>query len=268
MNGDEIGTPMALDFARNLMTQTETQLLADDQSARQGILLVDDDTMFCRLINEYLTRYGYAVTLAHDGQSALKMMAESTWDAVILDVMLPQMDGFEILRKIRETSNVPVLMLTALSDETDRIVGLEIGADDYIPKSYSPRELLARLKAVLRRTSRTASAGNDDKEEIVVGSLKISQATHTARLNETALVLTPVEYHLLVVLAQAAGRIKTREQLLNEIRDRNYDVFDRSIDVHVSALRRKLGDDPKNPRFIRTVRSVGYMLMPPAESAR
>jgi DNA-binding response OmpR family regulator len=259
---------MALEFARNLMTEPEAQLLAEDQSARLTILLVDDDVKFCRLINEYLSRYGYAVTLAHEGKSALAMMTERKWDAVILDVMLPQMDGFEILRRIRETSNVPVLMLTALGDETDRIVGLEIGADDYIPKSYSPRELLARLKAVLRRTSRTPSAEIDENEEIVVGSLKIVQATHTATLNGATLVLTPVEYHLLAVLALAAGRIKTREQLLNEIRDRNYDVFDRSIDVHISALRRKLGDDPKNPRYIRTVRSVGYMLMPPPEKAR
>ena len=259
---------MALEFPRNLMTEPETQVLAEDVSARQTILLVDDDIKFCRLISEYLQRYGYTITIAHEGKSALKMMAEDNWDAVILDVMLPQMDGFEILRRIRETSNVPVLMLTALGDETDRIVGLEIGADDYIPKSYSPRELLARLKAVLRRTSRVAGVEDDDYEEIFVGSLKITQATHTAYLNGAALILTPVEYHLLVVLAQAAGRIKSREQLLNEIRDRNYDVFDRSIDVHISALRRKLGDDPKNPRYIRTVRSVGYMLIPPPEKAR
>lgn len=259
---------MALDFPRNVMTEPETQLHADDVSARQTILLVDDDVKFCRLISEYLQRYSYAITIAHEGKSALTMLTEGSWDAVILDVMLPQMDGFEILRRIRETSNVPVLMLTALGDETDRIVGLEIGADDYIPKSYSPRELLARLKAVLRRTSRVAGVEEDDDEEIFVGSLKITQANHTAYLNGAALVLTPVEYHLLVVLAQAAGRIKSREQLLNEIRDRNYDVFDRSIDVHISALRRKLGDDPKNPRYIRTVRSVGYMLIPPPEKAR
>ncbi len=260
---------MATELNARVMNEPETQLLSEDSSPRQNLLLVDDDIKFCRLISDYLHRYGYVVSFAHEGKSALKMMTEGTWDAIILDVMLPVMDGFEILRKIRETSNVPVLMLTALGDETDRIVGLEIGADDYLPKSYSPRELLARLKAVLRRTSRMPGDGKeDDAEEIVVGSLLISQAAHTATLNGETLSLTPVEYHLLVVLAQAAGRIKSREQLLNEIRDRNYDVFDRSIDVHVSALRRKLGDDPKSPKFIRTVRSVGYMLIPPPEKGR
>ncbi len=259
---------MALDLNAKVMNEPETQLPSEDTTPRQNLLLVDDDIKFCRLISDYLHRYGYVVSFAHEGKTALKMMMEGSWDAVILDVMLPQMDGFEILRRIRETSNVPVLMLTALGDETDRIVGLEIGADDYLPKSYSPRELLARLKAVLRRTGRVAPESHDEDEEIVVGGLTISQAAHTAKLNGETLSLTPVEYHLLVVLAQAAGRIKSREQLLNEIRDRNYDVFDRSIDVHVSALRRKLGDDPKSPKFIRTVRSVGYMLIPPQEKGR
>lgn len=258
---------MALDSNANIMNEPEAEIVSIETASPQNLLLVDDDIKFCRLISDYLHRYGYVVSFAHEGKTALKMMLEGSWDAVILDVMLPQMDGFEILRRIRETSNVPVLMLTALGDETDRIVGLEIGADDYLPKSYSPRELLARLKAVLRRSGRNAAEIQaDDEDEIVMGGLVISQAAHTARLNGEHLALTPVEYHLLVVLAQAAGRIKSREQLLNEIRDRNYDVFDRSIDVHISALRRKLGDDPKSPKFIRTVRSVGYMLIPPQET--
>jgi two-component system response regulator CpxR len=251
------------------MNGQQTQIHCEDTTPLQNLLLVDDDIQFCRLIGEYLHRYGYVVSFAHEGRSALKMMTESNWDAVILDVMLPQMDGFEILRKIRETSNVPVLMMTALADETDRIVGLEIGADDYLPKSYSPRELLARLKAVLRRSGRMGpDSKGDGNEEIVVGGLTIFQAAHTATLHGKELVLTPVEYHLLVVLALAAGRIKSREQLLNEIRDRNYDIFDRSIDVHISALRKKLCDDPKSPRFIRTVRTVGYMLILPQENGR
>lgn len=260
---------MVFEFAHLPMNEQESQAVAEGSQPRQSLLLVDDDVKFCRLISEYLHRYGYTVSFVHEGFSALKMLADDKWDAVILDVMLPQMDGFEILRRIREKSDVPVLMLTALGDETDRIVGLEIGADDYLPKSYSPRELLARLKAVLRRAGRNRAESRDDgTEDIVVGALTIAQTTHTVALNGETLSLTPVEYHLLVVLAQAAGRIKNREQLLNEIRDRNYDVFDRSIDVHISALRKKLGDDPKNPRFIRTVRSVGYMLLPPAENER
>lgn len=251
------------------MNEPETQRFSEDAAPRQNLLLVDDDIMFCRLISEYLQRYGFVVSCVHEGKAALKLMAESAWDAVILDVMLPEMDGFEILRKIRETSDVPVLMMTALADETDRIVGLEIGADDYLPKSYSPRELLARLKAVLRRLPRAVSSNNcSEGEVIVLGNLVISQAAHSANLDGEALTLTPVEYHLLVVLAQAAGRIKSREQLLNEIRDRNYDVFDRSIDVHISSLRKKLADDPKSPRFIRTVRTVGYMLIAPPQAGR
>jgi DNA-binding response OmpR family regulator len=225
-------------------------------------LIVDDDIKFCRLISDYLQRYGFEIKAVHDGESALKISAEQNWDAVILDVMLPGSDGFDVLRKLRDFSQVPVLMLTALGDETDRIVGLEIGADDYLPKSFSPRELLARLRAVLRRTARVASQTNNDKgTEIAIGPLQIKLLSRTVTMGEELVSLTPVEFDLLVVLAQAKGRIKTREQLLNEIRDRNYDAYDRSIDVHISALRKKLGDDPKNPWLIRTVRSVGYTLV-------
>lgn len=229
-----------------------------------SLLLVDDDLKFCRLTADYLSRYDFQVTLVHDGNSALRALSEGEFEAVILDVMLPGMDGFEILRKIRETSDVPVLMLTALGDETDRIVGLEIGADDYLPKTFSPRELLARLRAVLRRSVRSQKADEDKSEklEISCGPLSIYLDARAVFLDGEELSLTPVEFDLLLVLAQAVGRVKSREQLLNEIRDRNYDIFDRSIDVHISALRRKLGDDPHSPRFIRTVRSAGYMLLP------
>ena len=232
--------------------------------SRQRLLLVDDDIKFCRLITDYLQRYGFEIRAAHDGESALKMSAEGHWDAVILDVMLPGSDGFDVLRRLRDFSQVPVLMLTALGDETDRIVGLEIGADDYLPKTFSPRELLARLRAVLRRTNRPASpAANNEVVEIVIGKMHIKLLTRVVTMDRENIPLTPVEFDLLVVLAQAKGRIKTREQLLNEIRDRNYDAYDRSIDVHISALRKKLGDDSKNPRLIRTVRSVGYTLVQP-----
>lgn len=211
-----------------------------------------------------MSRYDFQVTVVHDGPTALKQLSEGEFEAVILDVMLPGMDGFEILRKIRETSDLPVLMLTALGDETDRIVGLEIGADDYLPKTFSPRELLARLRAVLRRSARSQKTEDEksEKAEILVGPLSIQVDSRAVVLDGEELALTPVEFDLLFVLAQSVGRIKSREQLLNEIRDRNYDIFDRSIDVHISALRRKLGDDPHSPRYIRTVRSAGYMLLP------
>jgi DNA-binding response OmpR family regulator len=231
------------------------------------ILIVDDDIKFCRLISDYLKRYGFDVTAVHDGNAALKNATNNSWDAIILDVMLPGIDGYEVLRRIRDTSQVPILMLTALGDETDRIVGLEIGADDYLPKTFSPRELLARLKAVLRRSNRAPTKPATTAElDLVVGPLSLHLLSRTATKDSDLLFLTPVEFDLLVVLAQAKGRVKSREQLLNEIRDRNYDVFDRSIDVHISALRKKLQDDPKNPQFIRTVRSAGYMLMNPGDS--
>ncbi|GAB1489553.1 response regulator transcription factor [Opitutaceae bacterium] len=186
------------------------------------------------------------------------------WHAIILDVMMPGLDGFEVLKRIRQKSAVPVLMMTARGDETDRIVGLEVGADDYLPKTFSTRELLARLRAVLRRTSQTATAPvAEAPTELVVGPLRINVDARSALLNDQPLALTPVEFDILASLAKARGRVKTREALLDEARERNYDVFDRSIDVHISALRKKLGDDAKHPRFIRTLRSAGYMLTEP-----
>jgi len=228
------------------------------------VLVIDDDRKLCRLIGEYLEPMGYSVAAAHTGSEGLERALSHDYKAVILDVMLPGMDGFEVLKQLRQRSDVPVLMLTARGEEADRIVGLEIGADDYLPKTFSTRELLARLRAVTRRANRTRE--NSDEEtptEVVVGGLRVNTSARVAFLGDEPLPLTPVEFDLLVSLAQARGRVKSREQLLEEIRDRNYDVFDRSIDVHVSTLRRKLGDDPKSPRFIRTVRTAGYMLIKP-----
>jgi len=233
-------------------------------TAKSRLLLVDDDLKFCRLISDYLSRYGFELCCCHDGLSGLNMALNQEFEAVILDVMMPCLDGYEVLRKLREQSQVPVLMLTALGDETDRIVGLEIGADDYLPKTFSPRELLARLRAVLRR-SKLSDSGSV-KTELKVGPLVFDLLAREVSLNGELLFLTPVEYDLLVLLAHAKGRVKTREQMLNEIRDRNYEIFDRSIDVHISALRKKLQDDPKNPRFIKTVRAVGYMLIESPEN--
>jgi len=233
-------------------------------SGNSRLLIIDDDAKFCRLITDYLAGFGFEVQATHNGEDGLKRALEEPWQAVILDVMLPVVDGFTLLKKLREHSEMPVLMLTALGDEADRIVGFELGADDYVPKTSSPRELLARLKALIRRASYTTPAQSYSKsnaDEISIGSLLINTAARFAELDGQELQLTPVEFDLLVVLAQFKGRVKSREELLNEIRDRNYDVFDRSIDVHVSALRKKLGDDPKLPRFIRTVRGAGYMLV-------
>lgn len=235
---------------------------ASDTSAHR-ILVIDDDRKLCRLIRDYLEPMGYAVELAHTGPDGVERATTEPWQAVILDVMLPGLDGFEVLKRIRAKADVPVLMLTARGDEADRIVGLEIGADDYLPKTFSTRELLARLRAVTRRQGRTVKPGEEAPEEFVVGPLRVVPDTRTAVLGDQPLALTPVEFDLLASLARAKGRVRSREALLEECRDRNYDVFDRSIDVHISALRKKLGDDPKQPRFIRTYRGAGYMLINP-----
>jgi DNA-binding response OmpR family regulator len=241
---------------------------ASQQDASPGstrVLIIDDDRKLCRLIHDYLAPLGYAVEAAHTGPDGLARAVAEPWGAVILDFMLPGMDGFEVLKRLRRDSDVPVLMLTARGDEADRIVGLELGADDYLPKTFSTRELLARLRAVTRRTRAAKTQESEDAEEWVVGGLRVRSASRTAVLGEQPLSLTPVEFDLLAALARAKGRVRSREQLLDEIRDRNYDVFDRSIDVHISALRKKLGDDPKTPRFIRTLRAAGYMMVDPDE---
>lgn len=241
--------------------------MSESPAGRTRLLMIDDDRKLCRLVATYLTPLGFDVTAVHTGTDGADraLATDEKWHAIILDVMLPGMDGFEVLKKIRTRSQVPVLMLTARGDETDRIVGLEVGADDYLPKTFSTRELLARLRAVLRRSSTHAAApaAEAPPAEIVVGPLRINVDARSAVLDATPLVLTPVEFDLLTSLARARGRVKSREALLDEIRDRNYDVFDRSIDVHISSLRKKLGDDAKNPRFIRTLRSAGYMLAGP-----
>ncbi len=225
------------------------------------VLVIDDDRELCGLIRDYLEPLGYEVLVEHDGPSGLARATAEELSAVILDVMLPGMDGFEVLKQLRGKSGVPILMLTSRGEETDRIVGLEMGADDYLPKTFSSRELLARLRAVARRARRPGSG--DGESEIVVGPLRINESAHVAVLADAPLKLTALEFDLLASLARSRGRVKSREQLIESIADRNYDGLDRSIDVHIWALRRKLGDDPKNPRFIRTVRAVGYMLINP-----
>jgi DNA-binding response OmpR family regulator len=232
-------------------------------ASRPRLLVIDDDRKLCRLIADYLDPLGYDVATVHTGPEGVERATAEAWQAVILDLMLPGLDGFEVLKQIRRTSDVPVLMLTARGDEADRIVGLEIGADDYLPKTFSTRELLARLRAVTRRSQRSPASAKDSEAEIVIDQLRINPGARTAALGDHALVLTPVEFELLLSLARAKGRVKTRDHLLEEIREREYEVFDRSIDVHISALRKKLGDDPKTPHFIRTVRAAGYMLIDP-----
>ena len=235
---------------------------------RTRLLLIEDDEKLCRLLADYLSPLGYVVEASHDGRDGLARAKDGHYGAVILDVMLPGMSGFDVLRELRQTSQVPVLMLTALGDEVDRIAGLEIGADDYVPKTFSTRELLARLRAVLRRSAITAaSRAEAAPAPRSLGPIFIDPATRTATLDAAPLPLTRVEFDLLLALVEAPGRVKTREQLLLAAADRDFEAFDRSIDVHVSSLRKKLGDDPKAPRFIETIRGIGYRMLRPAAPA-
>ena len=227
------------------------------------VLIIDDDVKLCRLVKEYLRPMGFEVDAAHTGAIGLKKALSGDFHVLILDVMLPEMDGFEVLKQLRKESDIPVLMLTALGDETDRIVGLEMGADDYLPKTFSTRELLARLRAVTRRYFHKTDTQLNDEDSIIVGNLLINNSSRSAQVKGEPLMLTPIEFDLLASLAKAAGRVLTRDQLLDAVAGRDYEVFDRSIDVHISSLRRKLGDNPREPIFIKTVRSAGYMFIDP-----
>lgn len=242
----------------------KTEAQPGSETARQRVLVIDDDRKLCRLIADYLGPLGYDVAAAHTGPEGVAAATSQAWHAVILDVMLPGCDGFEALRQIRAQSRVPVLMLTARGEEADRIAGLEGGADDYLPKTFSTRELLARLRAVTRRA---ASATAPETAVVSAGDVQVDPATRTATHNGRPLALTPVEFDLLHALVRAAGRVKTRDELMAEIRRRQYEVFDRSIDVHVAALRKKLGDTAQAPRYIRTVRAAGYMFLGGTEAA-
>lgn len=234
------------------------------QDGLTHILVIDDDRKLAGLIRDYLTPLGYAVELVHSGPEGAERALAAPWHAIILDVMLPGCDGFEVLKRIRARSAVPILMLTARGEEADRIVGLEIGADDYLPKTFSTRELLARLRAVTRRS--VISQGQQTEppvKELVVGTVRLNLDARVATQNDQVLVLTPVEFDILAALMKSRGRIKSREALIENLRDRQYEVFDRSVDVHIAALRKKLGDDAHQPHYIRTVRSAGYMFINP-----
>jgi len=230
------------------------------------VLMIDDDVKLCRLVKDYLEPFGFAVASAHTGPDGLKKAKEEKHDVLILDLMLPGLDGISLLRELRSFSSVPVIMLTALGDEPDRIVGLEVGADDYLPKTFSTRELLARLRAVVRRSRNyNGPSGADPKSEIRLGGLVIDPSRRSVTNDGEAIQLTALEFSILHRLAQSPGQVLDRNTLLDSAAGRDYDVFDRSIDVHISSLRKKLGDDSKNPRFIRTIRSVGYMLVPQSD---
>jgi DNA-binding response OmpR family regulator len=220
------------------------------------VLLIDDDARLFELLASYLSQNGFHVTGASDGARGLAALAAGTFDAVLLDVMMPGLDGIEVVKRIRAKSRIPIVMLTAKGDETDRVVGLELGADDYVAKPVSPRELLARLRAVLRRAQPDAAG-----ERITVGPLVIDVPARTVRVEgRPAPDLTGIEFDVLVALARRAGRVIARDALLSEAGRGDVAVGERTVDVHISHLRQKIGDDPKTPRLIKTVRGVGYVL--------
>ncbi len=221
----------------------------------ERLLVIDDDLRLAAMVADYLSAAGFAVERRATGLDGLEALARQTFDAVVLDVMLPDRDGFEVCRQIRAASEIPVLMLTARGEDTDRIVGLEIGADDYLPKPFNPRELLARLRAILRR--RRAPARPD--AGLRFGRLTIDRDSRTVRVDGEARTLTSYQFDLLVALAENAGRVLNRERLLDLVKGEELEAFDRSIDVHVSRLRALLEDDPRHPRRIITVRGSGYV---------
>jgi DNA-binding response OmpR family regulator len=218
------------------------------------VLLIDDDVRLHELLASYLSQNGIHVTVASDGVKGLAALEGNVFDAVLLDVMMPGIDGLEVCRRIRGKSTIPVLMLTAKGDETDRVVGLELGADDYVAKPFSPRELLARLRAVLRRSRPDAVA-----ERVVVGDVSLDVTTREVTVGGKPIELTGIEFDILLALARRAGRVVPREALLTEAGRGDVAVAERTVDVHISHLRQKLGDDPKSPRTIKTVRGVGYV---------
>jgi DNA-binding response OmpR family regulator len=216
------------------------------------VLIIDDDERLNALLTEYLGRFNFEVTAAVHPETGLRALRGSDPDIVILDVMLPEMDGFAVCRRIRESSRVPIIMLTARGEVTDRIVGLELGADDYLSKPFEPRELVARIQAVLRRGAPAAD------DVLKSGPLEVNWTTRSARLDDRELDLTAAEFELLGLLARNRGRVLSRDRIMDETRGVDWDAYDRSIDVLVSRLRQKLGDDAKRPRFIRTIRGSGY----------
>jgi two-component system, OmpR family, response regulator CpxR len=229
------------------------------------ILIVDDDVELCDLIVEFLRPEGFDIEAVHDGQQGLVRALSGEHVLVVLDVMLPAINGLDVLRRLRAQSQVPVIILTARGDDVDRIVGLEIGADDYLPKPFNPRELLARIRAILRRSHQPAFTDSDQK--ITIGEVTLDPGSRTVRRAGESIELTSVEFSLLEILMRAAGHVVTREQIATDVLGRKFMAYDRSIDMHVSKVRRKLGPQSDGDERIKTIRGVGYIYTRPQEEA-
>ena len=218
------------------------------------VLVVDDEPKIVQLARDYLERAGFTVASASDGREALAAFRTQPPELVVLDLGLPAVDGLDVARSIRKTSNVPIVMLTARGDESDRIAGLELGADDYITKPFSPKELVARVRAVLRRTEMTALPA----ETVRIGEVSIDVPRMSVRVGEREIELTPTEFQLLLTMARAPGRVFTRAQLLDAVHGVAFESYERAIDAHVKNIRRKLESDPREPQYLQTVHGVGY----------
>lgn len=221
------------------------------------ILIIDDDVALCELVTEYLQPLGFQITSAHRGDTGAELATKGTADLVVLDVMLPGLNGFEVLRKIREQSRMPVLMLTARGDDVDRIIGLEVGADDYLAKPFNPRELAARIKAILRRTK--SDPAEHAPRVLIMGDVELDYGTRVVRREGDVVDLTNVEFELLAHLLRSAGQVIKRDELSQTVLGRTPSVFDRSIDMHISNLRKKLGHKHHGVERIKTLRGVGYI---------
>ena len=220
----------------------------------EHVLLIEDDEHLSSMLSEYLGTRGFTVTARATATDGLKLLRQGSFAALVLDIMLPDLDGFEVCRRVRAESDIPILMLTARGDEMDRIVGLELGSDDYVPKPFNPRELLARLRAILRRRGPRITHG-----ALQFGRLEIDRDARVVRVDGVQRPLTSYQFELLCVLAMHAGRVMSREALMDHVRGEELEAFDRSIDVHIARIRAALEDDPKHPRRIITVRGAGYV---------
>src|SRR5262245_24658201 len=230
------------------------RLLYPSGAMSAHILIIEDDERLSAMVAQYLQEAGFRVSARAEAAGGLSALERDPYDALVLDLMLPDLDGFEVCRRVRARSDVPILMLTARGEETDRIVGLELGADDYLAKPFSPRELLARLRAILRRRARPEPGAC-----LTIGRLEIDRDARTLKLGGEPRSLTGHQFELLWVLAQHAGRVLSRERLMELVRGESLEAFDRSIDVHISRIRAAIEDDPAHPRRVLTVRGAGYV---------
>lgn len=229
----------------------------------QTILVVDDEPQIVRLVRAYLEEAGFRVVIASDGEQALYVARHEKPDLVVLDLLMPRMDGLEFTRRVRRERDVPIIMLTARAEETDRIVGLELGADDYVTKPFSPRELVARVRAVLRR----AQAPPELPSVLRTGPLILDRATHTVTVSGQPVNLTPTEFGILESLMTIPGRVFRRDELLETVQGVAFEAYERTVDAHIKNLRRKIEPDPGHPRYVLTVRGIGYRINPEPEDA-